>query len=829
MKKVLLQLLSAAAVLFAGVVTLSAQGLSPQYLKPSNMGTEFYFTFLPCYEESGNNKLMLYISSIDTGTAVIEVVGKGYSKKVTLKAFDPVGVEIGPGFGQAISKSVNGSFPPEQVYPQSALHITSTVPVIVYGVTRFNYTSDSFLALPVEALGTSYVVSSMADMTWMYGGYSLPSEAGIVAAYDHTTVHFTLGGPSVTVTGGGMKPGQTKGFTMNKGDVWLIGNDANSKEGDMTGSVITADKPIAVFGGNQCANVPTTMRWCDYICEQERPMENWGRTYLVPKYATRAKSYYVKVISGSTQCNVTLDGAPWHTFTTIGGPESTGWTQGFINSASNTVACLQSGDPFNVVVFNPGQEVDGVSTDPFQMNIIPYEQFAKAYMFSTPGTKGGLGFTRNYMGVIFPVVNGAIPDDLEYGVSVNGTISWRKFSSVFGSAFNTFDIYQSQMPNGYYYAFKECALPADGDYFMRGSVPFAIYSYGGGDYDSYGHPVGGLNIDLQKMQDVSKPVALVTKDSLGLVGTIEDMPKDVTIRSNLSKVNLARVSTNAKISVDKINGKSVSIVNWRLDPIDPELDMTADVAVTDRAGNDTVYHYTLVGHSQPPVITNTTKDSLCVNKTATLKANAGYTKYLWSTGDTTQSATITSSVPGLKTYTVTVTSRTGKVMTSDGYALYFVDNPAKATISQNINHLKASVTGATYQWYLNDQAISGATTDTYVISASGMYSVDVTNSFGCTTRSESFSAVALDVADAENDGLSLQPSPATSNCTLRYQNLHPKHVELVDMEGKVLLRYEAQQLGNDALNIPLQNIAAGSYIVRVWINNEIHSLRLVKN
>ncbi len=555
-----------------------------------NAGTEFYFTFVPCYEEAGNNKLMLYITAASDGDVTVEVGGKGFKTIKKLIPNDIIPVELGPGIAQAFSKGINGSIPPEQVYQDAAVHVKATVPVVVYGVTRFNYTSDSFMAIPVHTLGKEYVVASMADMSWMYGGLSLPSETAIVAAYDGTRVDFTLGGPSVTVSGGGMRPGQTKSFMMNKGDVWVIGNDANSKEGDMSGSVIKASKPVGVVSGNQCANVPTTLRWCDFISEMELPTEMWGRSVLIPKYVSRKNGYFMKVFSKQANTSIRYNGAPWKTTQTVGGQQDKGWFYQRVDPSGNNVVSLSADAPISVTVFNTGQEDDGVSTDPFQMNVLPVEQYQRSFVFCTPGSRGGNGFTKNYIGIIFEVdpVTQGIPKDLEFGTSVNGQFNWRALSAVFGPSFDAKDIYREEV-NGKTYAFKECTLPSDNVYAIRCGTPIMCYSYGGSDYDSYGHPASGAMRDVTP--DTSAPVVSFTGRCDGSVGvfepaTVNDMPNDDNVRSNLGSVRLdLATSRNYILSLDQFVPGISRATRWRLTVADASKDAHALVVFEDRAGN----------------------------------------------------------------------------------------------------------------------------------------------------------------------------------------------------------------------------------------------------
>ncbi|UPT65881.1 MAG: T9SS type A sorting domain-containing protein [Sphingobacteriales bacterium JAD_PAG50586_3] len=58
-----------------------------------------------------------------------------------------------------------------------------------------------------------------------------------------------------------------------------------------------------------------------------------------------------------------------------------------------------------------------------------------------------------------------------------------------------------------------------------------------------------------------------------------------------------------------------------------------------------------------------------------------------------------------------------------------------AAISQNGDTLFVENSPYTYQWYLEGQAINGANTNTYVISQTGTYTVEITNSGGCSIQS----------------------------------------------------------------------------------------------
>jgi hypothetical protein len=73
---------------------------------------------------------------------------------------------------------------------------------------------------------------------------------------------------------------------MNAFDVLQIAPQV--LDADLSGSLIAADKPIAVFGGHPCANAPTS-EWfsCDHVEEQLMPLKAWGTDAVLGRYAVR--------------------------------------------------------------------------------------------------------------------------------------------------------------------------------------------------------------------------------------------------------------------------------------------------------------------------------------------------------------------------------------------------------------------------------------------------------------------------------------------------------------------------------------------------------------
>ncbi|MDB2573002.1 hypothetical protein N9X81_04685, partial [Schleiferiaceae bacterium] len=157
------------------------------------------------------------------------------------------------------------------------------------------------------------------------------------------------------------------------------------------------------------------------------------------------------------------------------------------------------------------------------------------------------------------------------------------------------------------------------------------------------------------------------------------------------------------------------------------------VSVVDANGCSDISTNYAITNAAPPVatITNAGSSVLCSGGSATLSAPSGMSSYLWSDGSTTQS--ITTSTSG--NYTVTVTNAGGCSATSTAAAITTssittpsISSSGSTTLCSGSNVTLSVPTGySSYLWS------NGATTSATSVSASGNYSVTLTNADGCST------------------------------------------------------------------------------------------------
>ncbi|HEX7708835.1 MAG TPA: hypothetical protein VF701_20410 [Thermoanaerobaculia bacterium] len=144
--------------------------------------------------------------------------------------------------------------------------------------------------------------------------------------------------------------------------------------------------------------------------------------------------------------------------------------------------------------------------------------------------------------------------------------------------------------------------------------------------------------------------------------------------------------------------------------------------------NDSAQASTLIWACGPIEISGLT--AICRGGSATLTAPPGYVSYLWSTGATTQSITVSPSATTL--YSVTVTDGQG-CQATDTHTVSVTDVEAAISTAFTVNHSStgnnaqvAAQSGASYSWtVLNGTITAGANTNSITFTAGASGTVDI--------------------------------------------------------------------------------------------------------
>ena len=346
-------------------------------------GREFWLTFPGNYAPNPLNPVRPKLLIVGTPGTVVTVNVPGltpaFTVNVPIPAPGSVEVNLPPGvdLGDA-----------NDVIEKKGIHVTATAPVSVNGLSKVEFTSDGYLALPLDVLGTNHYVlaygNSFTGMPEMNN-----SQFAIVATENDTTVSIT---PSVVT---GVRDSHIAYLIkLQAGQTYQL-RTTEGFPSDLTGTQVDSDKPIALFGSHGCANVNSGSKaFCDYMVEQLPPVNRWATEFYARRLVPRAKGDTFRVLAAETNTVVSINGS---TVATINAGEFYQTLQPAfpgINAIQITAT-----HPVLVAQYANSSDFDGVVvSDPFMALVPGPGLFSAQHRFHVPL----LGFAVHHINVIVP-------------------------------------------------------------------------------------------------------------------------------------------------------------------------------------------------------------------------------------------------------------------------------------------------------------------------------------------------------------------------------------------------------------------------------------------
>ncbi|MEO6938812.1 MAG: T9SS type A sorting domain-containing protein [Candidatus Kapaibacterium sp.] len=350
----LLSLLLVGLVLSLGASISNAQcgGQGIKIVEQKNSGTEFLIVF----QQNAT------LADTDPGYVDLFIASTGDTATVTIncREFPLFSHAIQLGKNQSVSYRISDDITPLVVSSEKVenkvIRIFATSPIVCYGMNHKQFTADALLALPRNTATTDYRAMCYTNTPGSGPGDETQSQFAVAAFSDGTQVTITPAAQTLS----GSPAGVPIKYTLDSGQCVNIQGDPLRRGEDMTSSIVTSNKPVVVFAGHVCAEVPVGATSCDHLCEMIPPTASWGQEFVATNFAPRLGGDIIRILALNDNTAVTMDGRPWVTLAAgkfkdtlissavtietsgpalLGEFAHTAWDQGTVN-----------GDPFFAIV-----------------------------------------------------------------------------------------------------------------------------------------------------------------------------------------------------------------------------------------------------------------------------------------------------------------------------------------------------------------------------------------------------------------------------------------------------------------------------------------------
>lgn len=332
-------------------------------LSCSTVSADFIAVGHPNIDQSGvDGFIFVFGSEGTTGTATSN---DGFNESFTIGASGVVEIEV----------PVSQFLDQDNTVLDKAIRVQSGSPVSGYFLNRRDSSTDQTFLFDIDGLGTTFRV-----MSWEQS-FGEGLQFSITAVENDTTVTVT---PSTTLVSG-QAAGESFDVSLDAGQsVIYLANSGT----DPTGSEIVSTKPIAVFAGAACANVPPSITACDHLFSQIPGVENYSTEFIVPETTnTGAAGNLVRILAGTDNTEVTvndvvvatLDAGEFHQ----------------IDTARDLA--IEASNPVMVGQYLKGTSATGGLGDPAFSIVTGLDSLLSAYAYTTP--VGSAAFVDNFLNV----------------------------------------------------------------------------------------------------------------------------------------------------------------------------------------------------------------------------------------------------------------------------------------------------------------------------------------------------------------------------------------------------------------------------------------------
>ena len=273
--------------------------------------------------------------------------------------------------------------------------VESDAPVVVYSYSPYDpfVGNDSSMLLPETSLAQHYVVPAFPPHYLQFQGAGYPTYFDVLATAADTQVRWLAqfaptqgtGIPIAPVSTGEWSPQYTVDRFEGVRVVASFDGVEDPHDADVSGMVVEATAPIYVVAGSRCSSVPAAdsgSAGCDPLTEALIPIEQWGRTYVVPHPPLRAdEEHYYRIYGGDEGVAVTTMPP-----SILGGDVVFASRGDYVDVAvpNATSFVVEADGPVMVVGYLAERYVAGELGDPAMYQHVPVQQAATRYALGAP-------------------------------------------------------------------------------------------------------------------------------------------------------------------------------------------------------------------------------------------------------------------------------------------------------------------------------------------------------------------------------------------------------------------------------------------------------------
>ncbi|MED6293032.1 hypothetical protein CHARACLAT_006660 [Characodon lateralis] len=397
-------------------------------------GREFALSFMENYAPNYESpRFQLYITAVQANTNVtVQVPPLKFKEEKTLQAGQRVTISVPTGVEMYNSEK---SFKTVRVEASSDVSVTS-----------FNYklyTADTAMIYPTTEWGTEYFIFTPSGSP-----YGSKKEFAVTNGKNKNQVEI-LPEASINFQGRVFKIGEKLVIDLEPYESVQL-----QSTGDLSGSRVSSQQPVAVFSGHTCTFHFTK---CNHVYEQLLPVSRWGTSFILPalSFQNQYDSVYLQA-SQTTQITVN-NGKRNDDFRLSRGQMKE------IKLTDPKSLFIQSDHGIQVLLlFNGVKNSWFLLYDPFLMTIMPRDRFCSSYSMEALENfdNKALIVVKTSETPKLRLDNGNLPQGIQWEKVAGTDFSWAEMSykhipgssihrvSSSGSRFGLYSIGVSQM-NGY--------------------------------------------------------------------------------------------------------------------------------------------------------------------------------------------------------------------------------------------------------------------------------------------------------------------------------------------------------------------------------------------